>query len=474
VADLELWHDALTRRLRSLLKTEPLHRLRRNEGRLTALLPHDDPTALCVKALEVLVDALGLRPGATRGEIDDALLPILAAQDRAQGVAADRERHLEVVRLVVGVLLNDAGRRQAYEESYLGFEDGQPVRRTLRFRLASEQEALDGAIVVRAEADGINLFLRSLDVDLEDAQAATEAVMRAQLARGRLDLALQTAREAQIRSLQYEDKIRGLIRQTHRDIGRVDWRHEVPTLLAEARRHLEERIEAERQLRETAQANLERLAGSAEAAALARICAMLDDCFARHLSLQQPLMSAYEVFRAEQERQRFAPIALRPLPALEEEVLRPTLARSRAEALAAAEAFAAGASPARAPLLLDLARLWDRLLRPRPQAGALGRDLDEGGLAELAEAPPLFDDALADRVDGLLGSLRAPEPLSRVLTRLASPREAHFAVLRCLQGFAPERESALPLVVEAAGAPLTHPPFAGDDLVLAPRSADGD
>ena len=103
--------------------------------------------------------------------------------------------------------------------------------------------------------------------------------MRSQLARGRLDLALQTAREAQIRSLQYEEKVGALIRQTHRDIGRVDWRHEVPALLTEARRHVEERLEAERQLRETAQENLERLAGSDEAAALRRICGMLDDCF---------------------------------------------------------------------------------------------------------------------------------------------------------------------------------------------------
>ena len=50
-------------------------------------------------------------------------------------------------------------------------------------------------LVLRAEADGINLFLRSLDMDLEDAQAAVEAVMQVQLQRGRYDLALQAARE---------------------------------------------------------------------------------------------------------------------------------------------------------------------------------------------------------------------------------------------------------------------------------------
>lgn len=472
MAESGLWHDGLTRRLRSLLKTEPLHRLRRNEGRLRALLPHDDPSALCVKALEVLIDALGLRPGATRVELEAALLPLLEAQDAAHGVPPDAARHREVVQLVLGTLLNDAGRRQAYEEPYLTFADGLPVTRLLRYRLASEQEALDGTVVVRAEADGINLFLRSLDIDLEDAQAATEAVMRSQLARGRLDLALHTAREAQIRSLQYEEQVRALLRRTRRDVGHVDWRHEVPTLLTAARRHVEERIDVERLLRETAQGNLEQVAGTEEAEALRRICEMLDDCFQRHLGLLQPLMSAYDVFLREQERQRFAPVPLRPLPALEEELLHPLLASTASAARAVAETFASAALPARPPLLLDLGRLWDRLLRPRPKPATLGRSLDETPLAPLDEAPPLFDAELGARVDALLRDLPTPTLLGALLPGLPGPA-AHYAVLRCLQSFAPEREGALPLEVETTGHPLADARFAGDDLLLQTRSVDG-
>ena len=73
-------------------------------------------------------------------------------------------------------MLNDANRRQADTDEYIDFDAGKPVMRRLTYRLASEQEALDGAIVIRAETDGVNLFLRSLDIPLEDAQAATDAV----------------------------------------------------------------------------------------------------------------------------------------------------------------------------------------------------------------------------------------------------------------------------------------------------------
>src|SRR5213080_2339972 len=56
-----VWHDGLTRRLKSLLRTGPLHALRGSKA--AALLPHDDVAALSMKALEILIDALGLRPG---------------------------------------------------------------------------------------------------------------------------------------------------------------------------------------------------------------------------------------------------------------------------------------------------------------------------------------------------------------------------------------------------------------------------
>lgn len=461
------WHEALTRRLRSLLKTGPLHQLRAREGRHGALRPHDDTAALCMKALEVLVDAMGVRPGARREEVAAALRPMLEAGDRLHDVAPSAARHAQVIDLVIGTLLNDAGRRQAYAADYTDFVDGRPVRRTLRFVLASEREALDGAVVLRAEPDGVNLLLRSLDVELEDAQAATEAVMRSQLERGRLDLALHSAREAQIRSVQYHDTVHALIRRTQRDLGRVDWREEVPGLIEEAIEHLSGRMSAEREMRATAAENLRRLLGTPEARTLALICDLLDDCFGRHLELHRALMQAYEVFRREQERQRFAPRPVHPMPDLETGLLQPLLAGSRAASQPAASAFASAASPASAPPLLDLRQLWDRLLRPPPDRSGLGRALDDDGELEAIREPrPVFDEAVASRVDRRLWELDRPTTLDELLARTADPVEARFLALRALQHFAPEARGVLPLLVEKLDRGFELPLFSGDAVVL--------
>lgn len=468
------WHEALTRRLRSLLKTGPFHQLRANEGRHKALLEHDDTTALCMKAMEVLVDAMGLRPGAPREELAEALKPLLLANDQLHEVEISAERHREVVELVIGALLNDSGRRQAYTADYTDFIEGRPVARTLRFRLASEQETLDGNIVLRAEPDGVNLFLRSLDIDLEDAQAATEAVMRSQLERGRLDLALQSAREAQIRSIQYHDKVHAQLRRTRRDIGRVDWRHEVPRLIEEALGHLEGRLSTEREIRGTAQGNLRELLGTPEAETLVRICDLLDDCFDRHLELQRALMQAYEVFRTEQERQRFAPIPVLPLPALEQDLLQPLLPLDLDESLEIAQTFARASIPATTPLLLDLARLWDRLLQPPVERDPLGRALQDAEDLELIpEPPPLFDDATVEVVDGRLRALAEPRLLGDLLDETSDDREARLLVLRALQHYAPEAGGVLALDVERAGERLEGASFEGDDLWLKPAAREG-
>lgn len=465
-----LWHDALTRRLRSLLRTGPLHRLR--ESRAEVLLEHDDPAALCMRALEVLVDSLGLRPGASRDEVHAALSPLLRANDLAHEVVPNDARHAGVCELVIGALLNDAGRRQAYSTAYLDFVDGRPVTRVLRFRLASEQETLSGAIVLRAEADGINLFLRSLDVPLEDVQAATEAVIRSQLDRGRLDLALQSAREAQVRSVQYHAHVDGLLRKTQRDLGKVDWRHEVPALIQEALGHIQSRMDTERQLIETVEERIDALAGRPEAIALVRIREMLEDCQRRHLALHLPLMKARETFLEEQARQRFAPIPIRGLPSLEPELLVPLLGANSALARSAGEAFQDALLPAMAPPLLNLEPLWDRLLRPARRVQHTGPETTPE-LTAIEAPPPRFDDAVVAEVESLLQQLEAPTPLTRVLALLEQPPSAQYAVLRCLQQFAPASvQQQGPVDVATTNSSLDDPRFEGDELMLSPEPRD--
>lgn len=466
------WSDALTRRHRALLKTAPFHRLRLNAGRRTAIREHDDPTALCMKALEVLIDALGVRPGATREEVHRALEPLLIATDKSHGVIPDAHRHREVVALVIGTLLNEEARREAYRERYLDFTGAKPVELVVSFKLASERETHEGDIVLKPEADGINLFLRALDVELEDAQAASEAVLHSQLQRGRLDLALQSAREAQLRSLQLDDQVRRLIERTRRDIGRVDWRHEMPTLLSQSLEHLKGRLAFERDLRETVSEHLERVRATPEAIKLVAIRDQLDQCFERHTRLQKPLLEAMNVFREEQERQRFAPLVLTQLPELEEELFRPLLISRWGDALSAVLAFADGMGVAAAPGLDAPGLLWARLLRPPRESPQAGPVVDDAPLSERVEPPPRFHEALCADVDSYLQQLSGPTPLDAVLAHFVDGDAAHFAALRALQAFAPDAGPHLPLRVERTEGCLSDARFFGDGLMLSPEPRD--
>jgi hypothetical protein len=248
-------------------------------------------------------------------------------------------------------------------------------------------------------------------------------------------------------------------------------------LLADARTHLEARLNAERDLRSTAQANLERAAGTDEADVLRRICALLDECFERHQRLHRPLIDAWEVFRREQERQRFAPVPIAPLPALEQELLVPTMALVAHDAAEVTEAFALAAMPPRVPLLLDLARLWDVLLRPRRKPAEAGPAPDHDELQPVPEPPPRFDEATRQLVDDRLAALGEPTPLSQLLAEMSPSSDGtatDLLVLRALQYFAPEVRT-LPIDVVDSGVPLHHSDYHGDELLvvpLAPRDSD--
>ena len=102
-----------------------------------------------------------------------------------------------------------------------------------------------------------------LEYPVEDAQIAEEAVLRAQVARGRIADAVRTAQRARIRSIEYEQKLLGILETARRDVQQVDWVHEVLGLLEQARQHLDERLATERELIAAVEARLEAAQGPA-------------------------------------------------------------------------------------------------------------------------------------------------------------------------------------------------------------------
>lgn len=474
------WDPALTHRLRVLLHTAPLHELRLGDSRRDPELRHYDSLALAMKVFDLVIDSAGLDREVDRSRVEQALGPLLSQMDGAAGMAPDPSRHEAMVDRVLGGLRNDVNRRRPFEEIYTDFEeDLSAVRRKLEFRLMVDYFHPSGGTVLRLSNEAINLYLNALELDIEDAQAAAEAVVMSQLARGRFDEAVQSARNARWQSLRFADKVSAIIRETRRDVSRVDWREEVPKLLEEALIHLDTRLTVERNILTTADERLEVLEhGDATALKVVEVSRLIRDCRLRHVELHHQLMGARNVFLDEQARQSFSAVPLTLHPNLLADILDPVLRLGRRDAKAVTDDVFPFFFGGQAPSLLSLSDLVAWLLRPRRESPKMEvevreTDLTAGGI-DLAR----FHPADRARIEALMAGLEGPVALSALLERLrasgASPTAMELTTLTVLHAFAPDHEEGLPLRVERLPQTLSACGFYGDDLTLTPWEVQKD
>lgn len=456
------WEQDLTRRLRTLLRTAPLHQVEAAKGHRALPLADQDLVALALRTLDVIIEAMGLDEGALHAEVALALDPLVRAADPGL------EDSAPVVELVIDALTNRSQRGEVFRIPYTDF-DGGFVRRELGFHLVREVESEDGRILLRATTEGINLYAGMLDYDVEDAQTAEEAVLRAQVERGRLSQAVDTARRARQRSIQYEEKLRSFLRTARRDVRGVDWVGEVLQQIDAALRHLAERLHVERDLRTQVQRRLDET--EVEAPELAELASVLDDCVTRHLRLQQNLIGANQAWLDAQARQSFRPRAALPLADLERDVLRPALVLSVADLDPVVPALFASFFGPVAPRVLALDQLVSRLLAPARDAAPVDRPLATVELEPLV-APVRFDDADEQQVRDWLDAARAVR-LSTLLAAAraegAPPRTERLLALEVLRAY-DGADTDGTLVVASDGERLHDPRFEGDDLWVNPGS----
>lgn len=461
----ERWQDALTTRVRALIRLEPLSRVEADKGRRALALERVDLRGLCLRVLDVTIEEMGLTQGCPRELVMEALRAMVCTMlGDADAQAAD-----EIAQLVLAAMLNDAERRRAFSARYVDWTDAGAVARELSWHLLREVELPDGSYVLQASTEGINVYTGMLEFDVQDAQVAEEAVLQAQIKRGRIEDAVRTANNARLRSIEYHQTLRRVLRLVARDVSQVRWVDDVLRTLGDARVHLSDRLSMERELLGLLSERAEGAAGD-DARRIAELRDALEDCQSRHVHLHHEVLQANRTFLEEQERQLFRPRAVLRLPDMEAEVLCAALERP-AEALGdVLEPLLSAMMP---PLVTELAYLpqWvDRLLAP-PRREAPAYDLEPAPLSEL-ESERLFyseqDDAL---VTALLRELAAgPATLSLLLRALrargGTRRAEQLLALRALHGFEPA--AVVAHVCEPAGA-LQDAHFAGQDLRLSQR-----
>ncbi|MDP2871689.1 MAG: hypothetical protein Q8P31_04040 [Bacillota bacterium] len=469
------WPPELTRRLRVFLHTLPLDTLRRSDSLRDPQLRHYDGLALALRVLDTVIERMGLEGEATSETVARQLDPILSAMDQDAGIEPSRLLHdLMVDKLLTG-LRNEGEARRPFRQEYTAIgADGRANRHFVEFRLLHDSHHPDGSIVLRATNEAANLYLRLLDLDIEDAQAATEAVVQSQLERGRFDEAVLSARQARIQSIRFQEKVSAVLRDTRRDVDRVDWQNEAPRLLEDALEHIKRRMAVEGGILEAAEAGLSTLdeTGTASGRALAVVAELTRDCYRRHAELHGQLIGARNVFLEAQAAQSFSRQPSRPWPELLDEVLTPLLGLPRVAALRMVNAGFPRLVGPRAPSLLDLTELASWLLAPRrpnvPREIPV-EPMDPADIeSELRRYPPEIRKAAfaliqhhgdGVRLSDLLAAARAaemPDTVSEVLALLA------------LQGFEPEDRAAAGIGAELIqGRLLDDHLIYGNDLLIA-------
>src|SRR5579875_737814 len=409
----DLWNDFLTHQLRVLLYAEPLLKLTLRDEHRAAELRHYDSLSLALKLFDSIIEHTGLEQEIDHNTALQILLPLLEAMDQAAGLEVNRTRELQMAERVLAVLRNDEDGQRPFKITYTDFDKNQVVERVLSVRLIEERYHTDGRIILRLSNELTNLLLNALSTDIEDAQAAAEAIVQSQLARGRLHEAVNSAREAL--SLESEE------------IGH-----------------------------------------------LAEIIALVEDCRQRHMELQQHLLRARLTFLDEQERQAFTLLMQTSLPHLLSDVLEPLLQAPRVLAEHAIVDMLPFCLGVRIPRVFSLAHAIQRQLQPRrePRPDSVPEEPRE--LVSVSNDQPYYSPEHTHRAKTYLQAIEKPVRLHELLQRALHADEAQQTVellaFLVLRQFDPEEKNEYTFdVFKTDGEQFSLGHLTGDNPLLCPQ-----
>ncbi|WP_328609432.1 hypothetical protein OG943_09990 [Amycolatopsis sp. NBC_00345] len=400
--------ESITRRRRALAPIQVLTEIERTKGSLDgAYWEHYDLFTIALAVIDQVALAMGISAGRTWEEA----LDYAAGQAARQVPEAKEPEWFSVAeRVLVSLVTTDVEIVKHLVHTAAG-----PAWRNQRFRLLYlHPTGSEGIEHLRASEQAINIFVEALDLDIEAAQIANEAQLNALIARGAVESAVQIAKLARYRSIQYQERIRRIIADTLIDPDVHDWIGEVPSLLRDALAHVKERLDAESALLDAVADRRTELDEQTKLDAANQLIEILRECRRRHDDLHRHLIGARSRLReALEDRFRRAPRTARRFD-IGTDLLAPYLGRGTATAAVAADRMVAlfGGLPVR--WWPSLTTLTDELCTPA-QPPRPGEEYQ----------PPEFDpdvqgewwEPYEDTVEAVLGGIDQPIRLSQLLAR---------------------------------------------------------
>lgn len=470
----EIRNESLVRRIRVLLHTYPLYGMSQADTRRDERLRHYDTMTIALKIMDIVAERMGTENEADREYIDFALEPLLEAMDAKAGLLKDVRRHLDITDRVLAALRNDGNARRPFKIPYTDIMPGGEIcEKQLEFRLIQDAFGLNGNVVLRLTNEAVNLSLKALEFDLEDSQAATEAIVHSQMCRGRFDEARRSAHYAMRLSRTYCVNLRRILRDTQRDISRVDWVEKAPKLISEAMAHIDERLDVERNIILTASDRLDALKpGSEESKAVARILMAIEYCIETHTVLQRELMTARTTFLDSQASQVFISDQITGRPELLREVVEPLMAMPVKDVLNIIDHATPLLIEPKIPRQISLCFLFDGLLRPKRAQRRDWIDIEPIEANHFSGDLSRHSQEDRDIAEHLLKSVIKKTKLSDLMAYARAQKftsaQCEVIILLVMQHFDIESTDKPIISVEKAGGLLDDPEYFGDEAWISP------
>jgi hypothetical protein len=277
--------------------------------------------------------------------------------------------------------------------------------------------------------------------------------------------------------VQYAETLRRTLEATRRDVRAVDWLRTVPDMITEALEHVADRYRHENAIltnirRARDEAASER--GPDHRRRAAELVDIVKDCIRRHTQLQSRLLAAGPLFRAEQDRQSFAPPAARAGLDLFGQLMAPVLPLPLERAGAVTDAFFAHGTGLRTPGAVRVGDLVDLLLTPPAPREHLGAAMPEPDLIATPDDSRFSEEQLESATELLDLPADAPRRLSGLLAdaRRRDPELPYLVSLLAVHAASPpvgtayrQGERRLLFAVDD-GEELDDPEFGGADLIV--------
>lgn len=463
--------EGLARRLKALACTGPLHDLDTRKVNLAGEYAVYAMAELALAAIDLVTLHMDFDAGADGEDVIARLVPRVSAQAPTRPTA----EHQRVARWVLENLVNVGTVDRGFRAVYGTFDpDGHYVQRDYDFKLVEEVPGSDGGVYLRTTDEAVNVLVGALDTDVTSAQIAAEVKLEVLIQRGRLADAQLAAEQARYRTVQYAESLRRALDATRRNVHAVDWLHSIPNLIDEALAHVADRYRHENAIL----TNIRRARDESEdphhKRRAAELVDIVQDCVRRHTQLQTRLLHAGPLFRAEQDRQAFAPPPRRAGTDLYGQLLAPLLPLPIQDASRVTDAFFAAGTGARAPSAVRLCDLVDTLLTPPQERVHLGAELPEPDLVATPDASRFSEEQVETALRMLDLEPEAPRRLSGLLAeaRRDDPELPYLLALLALQAASPavgvahrQGERRL-LFATDDGTSLDDPEVAGADLIV--------